>query len=266
MDGKWNDVSPKFGVNFDVTDRILAYASASKGFKSGSFNGRATGSSADVAPFDPEVVWNYEAGLKSELFDHRLVLNLAAYRMNYKDIQVTVNRTPLNYVANAAEARLQGLELEFRAAPVSGLRFDGSIGYLDAQYTKVGGNGLSLPITLDSKLIRTPKWTGNLGADYSFPAGEGGEVTIRGDWAYVARQYFDAANTPLISQGSYSLFNARITYGREDGAWSIAAFGSNLSDKRYLISGNAASAAFGLLTEGTYGRPREYGVTVRRRF
>jgi iron complex outermembrane receptor protein len=265
LNGAWDDVSPRFGLNYKFTDRVLGYVTVTKGFKSGSFNGRATGSSADVVPFDPETVWNYEAGLKTELLDRRLILNLAAYRMDYDDIQVTVNRTPQNYVANAAAARLQGIEIEFRAAPTAALRIDGAIGYLDAAYTEVGGTGLTLPITLNSHLIRTPDLTANLGADYTWSIG-GGDLVLRADYSYTSRQFFDAENNPRISQGGYGLVNARLTYAPSDAAWSAAAFVTNLTDEVYLISGNAGSAAFGSITEGSYGRPREYGFTLRRRF
>lgn len=262
----WDDWSPRIGLEYKPAQDVMLYASVSKGFKSGSFNGRATGSSADVKPFNPEKVWNYEAGVKSQLFNRRLTLNLTAFRMDYSDIQVTVNRTPDNFVANAAAARLQGVELEFRATPARGLSFDGSVGYLDAKYTDVGGTGLVLPITRASQLVRAPEWTTNLGAQYDHTFGDDGKLSLRGDLSYVSRQYYDAANTSLISQPGYTLLSARIAYTLPNGNVTFALFGANLGDKRYLISGNAASAAFGNITEGTYGRPREYGLSVTARF
>jgi len=262
----WSDVSPRLSVDYKVTPSVMLYVSFAKGFKSGSFNGRATGSSADVRPFEPEVVWSYEAGVKSQFFDNRVMLNLTGFYMDYKDIQITVNRTPDNFVANAAEARLQGMELEFRALPTANLSFDGSVGWLDAEYTEVGGSGLVLPITINSKLVRAPEWTANFGAQYVAELGDSGSLTFRLDAAYTSRQYYDAANAPLISQGSYTLWSGRIAYTSEDGSWTAALFGANLTDELYILSGNQASAAFGLLTEATYGRPREYGVSVSKRF
>lgn len=262
----WSDWSPRIGLEYKPDDDILLYASASKGFKSGSFNGRATGSSADVRPFDPETVWNYEAGIKSQLLGRRLTLNLTGFRMDYKDIQITVNRTPDNFVANAAAARLQGAELEFRAVPIDGVSFDGTVGYLDAKYDRVGGVGLVLPITTASRLVRAPRWTANAGAQYDATLNDGSKLTLRGDLSHVARQFYDAANTPLISQGPYTLLSARIAYTLPEKSLTFALFGTNLGDKRYLISGNAASPAFGNITEGTYARPREYGLSVTARF
>jgi iron complex outermembrane receptor protein len=260
----WSDTSPRFGLNYQVSHDVFAYATVSKGFKSGSFNGRATATSSEIAPFNPEIVWNYEGGMKFELFDRRLVINTAAFWMDYTDIQVTVNRTPANFVENAAEATIKGVELEFNAMPTPGFLLEGAVGLLDAEYTLIGD--ANLPITKDSALIRAPDVTANLGASYTFNIGDAAGLTLRGDWRYTGQQSFDAANNPLITQDGYSLFNARLTYQDIDDNWSASFYVNNLTDKLYLISGNAASGAFGNLTEGTYGRPREWGITLEKSF
>ncbi|MDG2520459.1 TonB-dependent receptor [Caulobacter segnis] len=263
--GAWDDLSPTLGLQYAVTGDHFAYANASKGFKSGGFNGRATSGPADIARFDPETVWSYEAGIKSRWLDGRLETQLTGFWMEYEDIQVTVNRTPANFVGNAAEARLRGLELEWRAAPWRGLLIEGSVGHNHARYTRVGQGGLTLPITRDSRLVRAPQWTGALAVEQSV-ATSYGQFHVRGDWSYVDRQHFDAANSPLISQSAYSLFNARLGWRDDDDAWQAAIFVNNLTDETYLVSGNAASPAFGSITEGAYGRPREIGISLERRF
>lgn len=264
LEESWTDTSPRFGLNFQATEDTFLYATVSKGFKSGSFNGRATASAAEIAPFDPEIVWNYEAGIKTEFFDRRLIVNSALFWMDYTDIQVTVNRTPSNFVENAAAASIKGAELEFTALPAQGWLIEGALGLLDADYTTIGD--ANLPITEDSALIRAPKTTANLGVSYSFAAGSDGEVTIRGDWRYTSAQSYDAANTALITEDGYSLLNGRITYEDIEDNWSLSLFVNNITDELYLISGNASSAAFANITEGTYGRPREWGLTLKKSF
>lgn len=264
LEESWSDTSPRFGLNYQLSDETFLYATVSKGFKSGSFNGRATATSAEVAPFNPEIVWNYEGGIKTEFFDRRLIVNAAAFWMDYTDIQVTVNRTPSNFVENAAEATLKGVEVEVNAMPAPGFLIEGALGLLDAEYTLIGD--ANLPITEDSALIRAPEVTANLGASYTFSVSDNAEVTIRGDWRYTSEQSYDAANTPLITQGGYSLLNARLTYEDTDDNWSASLYVNNLTDELYLISGNASSAAFANITEGTYGRPREWGITLKKSF
>lgn len=70
--------TPRFAINYQATDDVLLFASATRGFKSGGWNARGT-SPAELLPFDAEKAWSYEVGIKSELLDRRLRVNLAAY-------------------------------------------------------------------------------------------------------------------------------------------------------------------------------------------
>lgn len=87
---------------------------------------------------------------------------------------------------------------------------------------------------------------------------------LRVDYTLYSRIYNDVANTPIITQSAYGLLNARISYTLPSRAVTLSAFGTNLTDKLYIVSGNA-SGAFGL-AEASYGRPREWGVSASFRF
>ncbi|WP_210163327.1 TonB-dependent receptor [Niveispirillum irakense] len=266
-EGKWDAFTPKVGLEYKPTADAMLYASAGKGFKSGGFNARPLADESEVTQYEPETIWTYEAGAKTGWFDNRLILNAAAYLSKYDNIQLTVNQTPRNFVANAAKGTIKGAELEVRARPATGLDVDLSVGYTDAQYDEVGvglGPTQILPITKDAKFVKTPKWTGNAGLQYTHALDHGGTLSLRGDLSVYSKFYNDVANTELVAQSGYGVVNSRLTYTASDDSWTLALFATNLTDRRYLVSGNA-SGAFGL-AEGSYGRPREWGVTLGAKF
>ena len=140
----------------------LLYGYWARGFKSGGFTGRI-GLPTDIGPYDPEHVDTFEVGIKTDLFDRRLRLNLAGFYTNYRDIQVAqiyfTSRSGAellvqgNTIINAAKAEIKGFEAEATALPVDGLTLTGSLAYLDAKYKKfdyfdantAGGNVGAVP-------------------------------------------------------------------------------------------------------------------------
>jgi iron complex outermembrane receptor protein len=259
--------TPRAGLNFKATEDLLLYASFSRGFKQGGFNGRPLAGPQEVTAFEPEVLDSWELGAKAQWFDRRLTTNLALFHSIYNDIQLTVNQTPLNFVANAAKGTINGFELETVVQPTRWFAINAAIGYLDAQYDEVGqglGPTQILPITVNSQFVKAPKWTGTAGVDVSRDFANGSSGQLRVDYTVYSRIYHDVANTPLITDGGYGLFNARLTYALPGESLQLSVFGTNLTDELYLVSGNA-SGAFGL-AEASYGRPPEYGLTVSYRF
>ena len=131
--------TPRFALNFKPNDDVLLFASATKGFKSGGWNARGTRRDT-LLPFDPEIVWSYEAGVKSEWLDNRLRANLTAFFLDTKALQ-----TPSAFVdpitggvtfitQNFADYQNKGLELELTAAPVDGLNLYLNVGFQDDKY------------------------------------------------------------------------------------------------------------------------------------
>ncbi len=131
--------TPRFAANFKPADNILLYASATKGFRSGGWNARATAPS-QFLPFDPEKVWSYEAGIKSDLFDRRVRANVTAFLIDMRNQQVLaglLNPTTgaITFLTrNFADFRNKGLEAEFTFAPVDGLNLYANLGYQDAEH------------------------------------------------------------------------------------------------------------------------------------
>ncbi|OYW84297.1 MAG: hypothetical protein B7Z20_11110, partial [Sphingobium sp. 32-64-5] len=136
----------RLALDHDFNDDVMGYASYTRGFKSGSLNAGII-SNAQV-PVSPEVIDAYEIGLKSELFDRRLRLNIAAFYYDYKDIQVSlVTAASTSVTENAAAARLYGLDIDFVAAPTSRLTLRGGLNLLDSKYKSYESAALFLPRT-----------------------------------------------------------------------------------------------------------------------
>jgi len=131
--------TPRFAVNFQANDDLLLYASATRGFKSGGWNARATSASL-LLPFGPEKAWSYEAGFKSELLDRRLRINLTAYYLDVSGLQspsalIDENDGSIDFITrNFADYENKGIELEINAAPVDGFNLFAAVGYQDDKY------------------------------------------------------------------------------------------------------------------------------------
>ena len=269
LEADWASVDPRVGLQYRPVDTFLAYATWSRGFKSGGFNGRPLVGLAEVTKYNPERLWSYEVGVKTDWLDKKLRINATAFYYDYRDIQLTVLLTPQNFVGNAARSALYGGELEVVARPVQPFRINATLGYLENGYRSIGeglGPGQVLPITEDSSLPKAPRWTFTAGGEYllSLPIWLG-SLAFRVDYSYRTRAFNDVANTPEIAQGAFGLLSANIAWRSQDERWELMVFGTNLTDERYRISGNASSAAFGI-AELTYARPREWGLTVAHRF
>lgn len=265
----WSQINPKLSLEYQATNNLLLYVSAASGYKAGGFNERPLRNVSEVNIYDPEKILTYEGGLKATLFDRRMTWNTAVFYSDYKNIQLTVNATPLNFVFNAAQGKMQGIESEMTVRLAKGFDLNLSGGYLDAKYKEIDAakcpSLAACPITTASSFVKAPKWTASGGLQYGVNTGSG-LVTIRGDWSYKSKIFNDVGNNPFIAQSGYSLFNARMSWVSSDERYNMALFGTNLGDKRYKVSGNASSAAFGSLAEATYAPPREWGVTVGLHF
>lgn len=264
----WNSFTPMASIDYRISPALMVYASASRGFKSGGFNGRPTVDDTPPVPFNPEEVTAYEVGFKSDLLDRRLRFNVAAYWNDYTDIQLS--RVKANDagvlvldLGNAGDAEVKGFELELQAQPVPALMLTAALGYTDFKYTKLA-DGVT-DITLNTRQPFVPTWTGSGSIAYTVPVSASSNITLRGDLAYKSRAYLDPTNVPILAQNAFALINTRISYSNDDLGLEVAAFVTNLTDKTYLGGGVSAETSFGH-TEGFYGRPREWGISVRKNF
>lgn len=241
-DDEWSNFSPKVALRWQISDDVQTYLSYTRGFRSGGFNIRSTN---DSYLYDEEEVDAFELGLKSLWWDGRARLNAALFYNEISDMQRNVN-IPGSSVGgaqallNAAEATIQGVEVEGHIAPIDNLLISYQVGWMDAEYDKyenldVTGDGVPDPaLATRLDLPRVPEWTTGLGITYDIPL-SAGLIVLRGDYSYVDSQYFDDRN--LLQGPQYELFGASARFQPADANWSVTVFGRNLKDKRYYTGG-----------------------------
>lgn len=281
----WDDVTPRVALDYKLDGdswSALLYANVAKGFKSGSFDGRAADAATinSLEPVAPETNWNVEGGIKSDLLDNRLRLNLNLYHAKYKDLQLGIARANQpNSRFNAGDVRVQGVELEMVAVPVEGLEITGEIGTIDGKYTRIASNVVetcsnanAVPLTFDQlkqlHVREAPSVTARVGATYSFPLqtwfpAVSGYLSFGGSVARTGSHFHDFCNSRNIKTEAFEMVNAQISYETEDRRWRIAVGGTNLTDETYIRQGfNVGDGPDHFIQSAVYGEPRKYGLTV----
>jgi iron complex outermembrane receptor protein len=285
LNDDWSSTTPRVVFDFDFTDDVMGYFSATRGFKSGGYNFIAF-----QGPYDPEKVWAYELGLKSKLADGKVVLNLGAFFYDYEDLHVGKVVNLSASVVNADKAKIKGMEAELRAAPMPGFEISASIALLDTEYEDFvtedpgysanpmapGAIGCGRPVDATTRnvslagceLPRAPDVQGTLGFSWKKGLANGGTFNLRGDYAYRGKQFFTQFNRANVSQDGYGLVNLRVGYGAPDDKWAVTLYGDNLADEEYfstvLESGVAAPGT--VVPQAILGPPRTYGVVFQYNF
>jgi len=253
---KYNDAKPsgRIGLRQKFTNDIMAYAQFSRGYRSSGFNGGALSSAADITVARPEFLNSYEAGIKSQLFDRKLTLNLSAFHYDYRDQQfinvVTVTSVGL---VNAGRSKIDGLEAEVILRPAAGLSINAGLGLLDARYTQLVLNGVDLS---GNRMIEAPKSTVNFGLDYTAPIGNG-DIAFHVDGTAIGKVFFSAQNNQDQAGALFDL-NARLSYKASAG-WSVGLWAKNLTNNS-VVTGAVSVDAISQFT--TMPFPRRYGLEV----
>jgi iron complex outermembrane receptor protein len=263
----WTSVLPRVSLDYQLTPDLMTYLSAAEGNKSGGFNGRA-GSIAEFNGFDPEKVWTYEWGIRSDWADRRLRFNATAFYSVYRDFQILLNSSvtdpttgnpvPFSFVGNMPKAAIKGGEVALTAVPVAALKVSAGLGITDGQYIRVLPGA---PVTTASQFVDAPKVTITAAIDYSIPLRDRQRVDTHVDFIHKSTTQFDYGNSPLVAQRPYGLVNARLKWELREGQLSLFVFGSNLTDAHYAVGGldDGAGGSLGEVIQ-EMGPPREWGV------
>ena len=261
----WGAVTPTLSINYQADDQTLLYASVTRGFKSGVIN---VGSKNDV--INPEYAWGYEAGIKTSGLDGRVAGSLAAFYIDYSDLQVGfVGADSVVTTVNAASARNYGLELEVRTKPVANWNFDLFATYLNAKYKDfVTGDyrqGFKLVNLAGNRLSNAPEFSFRASTDYTIPIGDA-SINLRADVNWQDRVFFTEFNNADATQAAFTTINAGVKYTSANGMWTVDAWGRNLANK-FIISNNIITAPlYSSIRVGSLAPPRTYGVTLGMNF
>ena len=247
---------PKATITYHFSPRILFYATASTGFRSGGWNGPGI----SIPEFKAESTTNYEGGFKTQWFDRRLTFNGDYYYAvdhNFQFFYVQAS-TGSQIISNLNSVHLQGVELELEAHPTSGLTLFGSLGTTDSNIYRSAlypqDQGDKAPKTIPAKI--------NAGIQYKAQLVEGWEGLARLDYVHKDREYWQIDN--LNVQKALDLINARV--GVTHGPIGVYVWARNLTDQRYYEDYNPARGSGLPYDIGSLAQPRTFGVEVQARF
>ncbi|MBT0670714.1 TonB-dependent receptor [Novosphingobium profundi] len=255
-----NAWTPKFGLNWQATPDVLAYASVSRGFQGGGFNYLALVSPTNYENgFDPQTVWAYELGLKTTFLDGRARLNLAAYRNDFSDIQTNVVVNGSALTQNAGTARVQGLEGEFSYVPVRGWTLFTTGAYNDDKYLDIDPAS-SAAAAGATRLPNVPHWQASAGFSGRVPDEKLGALLVGGDWSYQGGKYLGGTNAPITYMPGYQIVNAYVGWAPPVASDVEVRFSvANLLKEQYYVYGNVLGA-YGIRSPG---EPRTWKVSVK---
>jgi iron complex outermembrane receptor protein len=262
----FDEFTPTLEAQYNFTGDVMGYVSYSQGFKSGGWTTRVPNPilSASLAAFAPEKAETYEVGLKSQLFDDHLRLNLAAFDTLYKDIQLDEQNGPAPTIKNAGTARILGTELEASWAVLHGLNVQAAVGYMDAHYTEtLPGTGISATdaLPLNTPLPKTPKWKMSVGPQYVYSLSNDRQLRFVGTYTFTSSMSDDIADTPLLARRNTKILDLSATYVTSGDKYEIVVGGTNLTDTRYVITGQDQVA--GGQVQATFNPPREWYLQLR---
>jgi iron complex outermembrane receptor protein len=256
--------TPRVAIKYDVNEDVNLFASATRGFKSGGWNARGTAPVANQS-FEPEKVWSYEAGIRSEWLDRRLRVNLTAFLLDVTDLQTgaafqAAPGAPITFITrNFAGLENSGLEAEIIYSPIDELTLFAFGGMQNAKYKDVnplivaqqascrasiagtGGRpadcnaGIVNPAGNFAEPVRAPD-TLTLGGSYAFRLGEKLTLTPNVMWAWTGDHNVATSGPPPGIVDSYATLDAGITLANSDAGWQVQAICNNCTDELQVVS------------------------------
>lgn len=261
----WNAWTPTITLDYQMNDNVRFYGRIAEGFKSGGFNGRAN-TAADVSTFDPETVWTTEIGAKTTMANGRLRANYALFMSKYDDFQARVSvgdgidfRFP---VLNAAELDIKGAEMELTWIPIDPLALSTQIGYLDSEY---GGGGFFGADGIEDEPAFSPKWTARFAGTWTQDLSNGSDLMFTASARYRDAMWLSVENKPALTEDSYWVIDALISWVSEDQRWTVSGGIKNLADEVYRVEGQEFSSVGGIQT-AYYGHPQTWTLSVDYRY
>lgn len=264
----------RISADYRFSPEVLAYVTVGTGFKGGGVTARPFDAAQALnGSFGPETVTAYEAGIKTDLFDRRLRINVSAFINDYKDVQLPLitcaslgSLAPCGARQNAGDGKIKGFEVELFATPWEGFDVDASLSHLTGNWSRIDtrvGNAI-----LITDPIVSPNWKWSFGVQQKMNLGKAGSLTPRFDLSYVGKTTAGrlVGGGPIDYYPSVLLGNMRITWKNPDEDLSISFEVQNLFDRYYTPFRFAAVYGFSGTIYSQVGRPREWAVTVKKTF
>ncbi len=298
----FKNVTPRFSIDYQYSPTVFFYGTAAKGVRSGGFNPNAVGGTSGIlaseVAYGEEENWTYEAGLKSRLFDRRVLFNAAVFHTDWKNVQsraYTANPSivvPTAVILNAGSIKSDGVELQTDWLVNNSITLGGSLTYADPKFQDgaydsssslycvtasgtaapgcrittvklANGSTATVPLISGNRPTRSVKTQWNLHATAKHAVWNDWMAEGRVDVNYTGSSYVNLTNTSKI--GDRTLTNLRLTVSKD--AYSVALWATNVFDKTYAANSYLQSSRVGYpsalnIPEIYIGEGRRIGLTV----
>lgn len=272
-----NNLSGKAGVQADLTENNMAYASYTRGYKGPAYNIFYNLTTVGAGVIAPETVNAYEVGLKNTFLDGDLIVNLAAYYAKYNNYQANspdfVAGVRTTRLTNAGSVSTKGFELDFVATPSRNFTLSGGVAYNKARVEDFrlppGADSTQL-LAKGTPLANAPKWKMSLGAQYDIETSGFANIELGSQIAMQSDQIYELSPNPAVRLGStvdgYAIVDLTAALVDPNDGWRVAFQVKNLFDKSFassIVSGGPGGSF-------RYIIPREadryFGVTAKINF
>ena len=268
----YTEGSGKIGLEYKAAERILLYATASRGVKSGGFSAYNTVEPSQLHPIKQETLYAYEAGFKSDLIERTLRLNGAFFYYDYKNQQVqsaiSTFAGPIGNIVNAPKSHIIGFDVDVDWRPIPQLQITQGAEYKKATYDRYTGLDATtgLYVNRDGQDEGLPEWSYNGSATYTWSL-DPFELSAEVDYSFRDTLH-QVLLGPDYDVQSYWLANFNITLSPKQGPWSVSVYGRNIFDEKYDLTRNffTGDAAGKLISIAAPGRPATFGVRGAYRF
>ena len=257
-------VAPRWHIN----DNLLLYARVATGFRPGGPN-VPTPTLPQPPAFLPDRTRNYELGLRADLFDRRVTIDVAAFDIEWKDVQIlSIVNTPSGPVGingNSGRAKSRGFEWNLNWRPLTGLSLGLLGAYTDAKLTS---DAPGLGALSGDELPYVPKVSATFNADYSWRAFSDYSAVLGASWTHTGKRFTNFSPQagvvePHVELPTYNTLQVRA--GLDNGRYSAQVYGDNLSNSKGITeySNNGGAGQTGL---GVFIRPRTVGIEFGAKF
>ena len=257
----------RFSLDHQFTDDLMAYFSFNRGVKSGQFDTFGTALTGPIAtpPVDPETLYAYEVGIKSELFEHRLRLNADAFHYSISNLQLVRIVSGGTKLLNAASAEIDGIEMDLTAKPLDHLSVSGGLSYDYGHYSSFpNAPDYFVPTqTFDAtgaQTIRTPRFSSHVTVDYIITE-PFGDFDVNASLAHMSP--FNWTPDGSLKQPLTNIVNASVSWTDPSGSYDVRLWGNNIFGDKYYSYGSE-TAGFG--EQFSPAPPATFGITLGYHF
>ena len=260
------NLSGRAALQFEPTEDIMLYGSYTRGYKGPAFNVFFNHTAPNNAvPIDEELSDAFEIGVKSQFWDRRVQLNVAAFTVTYDGFQannfVLLNGAVVSNLTNAGTVKSEGFEADLVVAPVSGLNLRASAAYADARVKEFNPNPLTnAPDARNgTRLPLAPEFVYTIGGDYTTDLGDVARLYLNTDFRHTSSQFSDLGEQGPIE--AYGIWNASIGFSDPDDRFRLTFHARNITDESYVL----LNVSNGQRLQIPRDADRYFGVSLRAR-